>query len=107
MNIENILRSTDHRPWPIPANSWSYYQEWNNAIFLHWEVEAERAKKSMCQKNFKLTLYKESLGFLLLHLPWEKIRPKNLPYFNPISNFHEINIRTYVKSQRKKQVFTF
>lgn len=35
----------------------------------------------------------------------EKIRPKNLPSFAPISNFDEINIRTYVKSNDKTGVY--
>ncbi len=35
----------------------------------------------------------------------EKIRPKHLPYFPPISNFHEINIRTYIKSKGKTGVY--
>ena len=34
-----------------------------------------------------------------------KIRPRNLPYFPPISNFHEINIRTYVKANNKTGVY--
>ncbi|MCG9792921.1 DUF2071 domain-containing protein [Flavobacterium algicola] len=35
----------------------------------------------------------------------EKIRPKNLPAFPPISDFDEINIRTYVKSKYKTGVY--
>ena len=35
----------------------------------------------------------------------EKIRPRNLPSFSPISNFDEINIRTYIKSNNKSGVY--
>lgn len=35
----------------------------------------------------------------------ENIRPKNLPSFPPISDFDEINIRTYVKSNNKTGVY--
>lgn len=35
----------------------------------------------------------------------EKIRPRYLPSFSPISNFDEINIRTYVKSANKTGVY--
>ena len=35
----------------------------------------------------------------------EKIRPAYLPSFSPISDFHEINVRTYVKSEGKKGVY--
>ena len=39
MTIREILKTTDHRPWEIPAENWKYYQEWNHSIFLHWEVD--------------------------------------------------------------------
>jgi len=35
----------------------------------------------------------------------EKIRPRYFPYFSPISNFDEINIRTYVKLKSKKGIY--
>lgn len=35
----------------------------------------------------------------------EKIRPKNFPCFSPISDFDEINIRTYVRSHNKAGVY--
>lgn len=104
MNIENILRSTDHRPWPIPANSWSYYQEWNNAIFLHWEVELSELKKYV-PKELQIDTLQGKPWVSVVAFTMEKIRPKNLPYFNPISNFHEINIRTYVKANGKTGVY--
>ena len=105
MNIEEILRSTDHRPWPIPTNSWSYYQEWNNAIFLHWEVELSELKKHV-PKELQIDTFQGKTWVSVVAFTMEKIRPKNLPYFNPISNFHEINISTYVKANGK-QVFIF
>ena len=27
-----------------PKRSWKFYQEWNEAIFLHWEVNPELIK---------------------------------------------------------------
>ena len=104
MNIEEILRSTDHRLRPIPTNSWSYYQEWNNAIFLHWEVELSELKKHV-PKELQIDTFQGKPWVSVVAFTMEKIRPKNLPYFNPISNFHEINIRTYVKANGKTGVY--
>ena len=42
MSIKEILNITKHRPWEIPIENWKFYQEWNNAIFLHWEVELRK-----------------------------------------------------------------
>ena len=37
MKIQEILIHKQHRPWKMPSENWSFYQEWNNAIFLHWQ----------------------------------------------------------------------
>jgi hypothetical protein len=35
-----LLTATAHRPYLLPAGPWRYYQEWNEALFLHWRVPA-------------------------------------------------------------------
>ena len=104
MNIKNILGSTEHRPWLIPQENWKYYQEWNKAIFLHWEVELSELKKYV-PKELEIDTINGKPWVSLVAFSMEKIRPRNLPYFSPISNFHEINIRTYVKANNKTGVY--
>lgn len=38
-SVTEILKSISHRTWENPKKNWSFYQEWNNAIFLHWEID--------------------------------------------------------------------
>lgn len=37
--IGEILNISSHRPWGMPHGTWRYYQEWNDVIFLHWQVD--------------------------------------------------------------------
>lgn len=104
MKINEILNSTVHRPWKMPSESWRFYQEWNRAIFLHWEVELEELLKFVPQE-LEIDLFEGKPWVSLVAFTMEKIRPKYLPAFPPISNFHEINIRTYVKSKGKTGVY--
>lgn len=104
MTIQEILNTTEHRPWNIPAESWKFYQEWNDAIFLHWEVELTELKKFV-PKELEIDLFDGKPWVSVVAFTMEKIRPKNLPPFPPISNFDEINIRTYVKSKNKTGVY--
>ena len=104
MTIREILNTTKHRPWKIPAESWKFYQEWNNAIFLHWQVELKELKKFV-PKELEIDLFKGKPWVSVVAFTMEKIRPKNLPSFPPISDFDEINIRTYVKSNNKTGVY--
>jgi len=45
MTNQAILNTIDHRPWKLPSSQWSYYQEWNNAVFLHWQVDLNVLKE--------------------------------------------------------------
>lgn len=45
MNPSQLQKETAHRPWPLPRTKWKYYQEWNDAIFLHWPVEKKELEK--------------------------------------------------------------
>ena len=104
MRIKDILNTTEHRPWNMPTENWKFYQEWNNAIFLHWEVDLEELKKHV-PKELEIDLFEGKPWVSVVAFTMEKIRPKHLPYFPPISNFHEINIRTYIKSKNKTGVY--
>ena len=104
MTVQKILKSTEHRPWEIPAETWKYYQEWNRAIFLHWEVDLEELKKFV-PKGLEIDLFSGKPWVSIVAFSMEKIRPKNLPSFPPISNFEEVNIRTYVKANNKTGVY--
>ncbi len=104
MTIQEILNKTEHRPWKIPNENWKFYQEWNDAIFLHWQVDLTKLRE-LVPKELEIDLFNGNPWVSMVAFTMEKVRPKNLPAFSPISNFDEINIRTYVKSNNKAGVY--
>ena len=104
MSIRELLKMTSHRPWKIPNENWKFYQEWNNVIFLHWQVDIEELKKFV-PKELEIDLFNGKPWISIVAFTMENIRPRNLPPFPPISNFDEVNIRTYVKSNDKTGVY--
>ena len=104
MTIKEILNTTNHRPWKMPSSGWKFYQEWNNAIFLHYQVDLKELEKKV-PKELEIDLYEGKPWVSVVAFTMEKIRHKNLPAFSPISDFDEINIRTYVKSNNKTGVY--
>lgn len=104
MTIKEIVNTNEHRPWKMPTESWKFYQEWNNALFLHWQVELSELKKFV-PNELEIDLFDRKPWVSVVAFTMEKIRPKNLPSFSPISDFDEINIRTYVKSNNKTGVY--
>ncbi|QDH78447.1 DUF2071 domain-containing protein [Echinicola soli] len=104
MRIRELLQIKDHRPWELPKRKWSYYQEWNDAVFLHWPVD-ETALRKWVPAELEIDFFDGQAWISVVAFTMEKIRPRNLPPFPPISNFHEINIRTYVKYKGKQGVY--
>ncbi len=104
MTIREILKDTAHRPWPMPTTPWKFYQEWNRAIFLHWEVDYDELEK-LVPASLEIDLIDGKPWVSLVAFTMEKIRPRYLPAFKPISDFDEINVRTYVKAPNKSGVY--
>ncbi len=104
MKIRDILQEINHRPWEIPTHNWKYYQEWNDVVFLHWKVEESELRKYV-PKELEIDVIDGSAWISLVGFNMENIRPRQLPSFAPISNFFEINIRTYVRFNNKTGVY--
>lgn len=104
MNIKEILSITEHRPWAIPSEKWKYYQEWNDVIFLHWQVDIQELQ-NVIPADLEIDLFEGKPWVSLVAFTMEKVRPRYLPSFSPVSDFYEINIRTYVKKENKAGVY--
>ncbi|MBW3467515.1 YqjF family protein [Arthrospiribacter ruber] len=102
--MEEILNDVSHRPFEIPNGSWVYYQEWNRALFLHWEVPFDLLRKCV-PSNFNIDTFEGKCYISLVAFTMEKIRPKFLPSVGFVSDFDEINVRTYIDNDHKKGVY--
>lgn len=104
MKTSTILRSHPKRPWSIPQQKWEYYQEWNDVLFLHFIVSFDELR-SLVPENLILDDFNQQYFVSIVCFKMEKIRPINFPSFPLISDFHEINIRTYIKNDDKPGVY--
>ena len=104
--MDHILSQKNHRPYELPKQSWRFYQQWNQVLFFHWAVDAELLR-ALLPKKLELDLFDGKAYVSLVPFSMQQIRPKYLPSFQPISDFHEVNIRTYVKKDGKGGVYFF
>jgi len=102
--IEALLNYISHRPWALPKGRWNYYQEWNNSLFLHWKVPTSELT-NLVPKGISVDTFNGESWISLVAFTMERIRPRNLPSVSMISDFHEINIRTYVSNNNKSGVY--
>jgi len=102
--LSDILLHTQHRPWPLPVGNYSYYQEWNDVLFFHWKITPESIQH-LIPKGLQLDTIDGNAWISLVAFTMEEIRPKGLPAVSFISNFDEINLRTYVIKDGKPGVY--
>lgn len=102
--IDEILKDVAHRPFEMPQGNWIYYQEWNRALFLHWAVPYELLRKCV-PSSLNIDTFEGNCYVSLVAFTMEKIRPKYLPPVSYISDFDEINVRTYIDNDGKKGVY--
>ncbi len=103
-SIKDILQETKHRPYALPPGRWVYYQEWNRAIFLHWKVPVGTLRKCVPQA-LNLDTFEGDAYISLVAFTMEQIRPRYLPAVSLVSDFHEINLRTYIDNDERKGVY--
>lgn len=104
MKSFEILKQKNHRPFEYPKNNWTVYQEWNKAVFLHWEVNPDLIKP-LLPKGIELDILNGKTWVSLVAFDMNNIGIKNIlkpPY---ISDFQEINIRVYVICNGKPSVY--
>jgi uncharacterized protein len=106
IGADSILFATQHRPWPAPMTPWVMTQRWNDLLFLHFEVPAEKLR-ALVPAALTLDTYQQR-GWVSITPFWmSQLRPAGVPSLPWVSHFGEVNVRTYVKYQGKSGVYFF
>jgi uncharacterized protein len=100
------LEETAHRPWPLADASWIMTQSWHDLLFAHWPVDKELLR-SKVPDGFALDLFDDQawLGIIPFHMT--NVAPRGLPALPWVSEFPELNVRTYVTVKNKPGVYFF
>jgi hypothetical protein len=71
------------------------YQRWESLLFLHWRVSPERVQETL-PEGLSVDTYKGDAFVGITPFFMHNVRPVGLPAVPWISNFQELNVRTYV-----------
>ena len=71
------------------------YQAWQKLLFLHWQVEVEEIQK-MLPEGLRVDTFEGRAYVGVVPFYMRNIRPRYLPSLPWVSNFLELNVRTYV-----------
>lgn len=106
MTADELLSHHAHRPFPLPQSSWVMRQEWHNLLFAHWPVPAD-VLRPLVPKELPLDLWQGTAYLGVVPFVIRNLRPHGVPSIPPLSNFAEINVRTYVTVDDKPGVYFF
>lgn len=80
---------------PQPNDTRVMFQEWCDLLFLHWEMDPVLLASTL-PSGLHLDTF-EGRAFLgVVPFYMKNVRPRFLPAVGPLSNFLEMNLRTYV-----------
>jgi uncharacterized protein len=103
MHPSDILRATEHRPWPLPRMPWIMRQTWRELLFAHWPVPPESLRSRM-PAGLELDTYDGQAWVGVVPFRMTNVRLRALPAVPTAGEFPELNVRTYVVAQRKPGV---
>jgi uncharacterized protein YqjF (DUF2071 family) len=104
--LKKALNKTEHRPYPLPKGPWVLRMRWRDLLFMHWTVP-ESFLRPLIPPVLELETFNGAawLGVTPFHM--ERTRPRFLPAVPLLSNFPELNVRTYVSAEGKPGIWFF
>ncbi len=81
-------------------------QTWNDLLFAHWRVNAERLR-ALVPGCFELDLFDGEAWLAVVPFHMTNVTPRLVPAMPWISAFPELNVRTYVRVGDRPGVFFF
>lgn len=101
-----IERDVTHRPWPLPSGPWLMFQSWRDLLFMHWPVPAA-ALRPLVPEPLAIDTHGGSAWIGITPFRITGLRAHLLPAVPGLSDFPELNVRTYVRYGDKAGVWFF
>jgi uncharacterized protein len=99
-----LLQKTRHRPYPLPSRKWVYYQEWKDVLFLHWKADTNLLR-ALVPLPLEIDTLNDDAWLSVVLFSGEKFHPRYAFPIPAISNFLQVNIRTYVNYQNRPGIY--
>jgi uncharacterized protein len=103
---EKILNRTEHRPYPVPTDPWALFMGWHDLLFMHWPVPEDALRPSI-PSALSLDTFDGSAWLGITPFRMSGVRPRFLPSVPWLSDFPELNVRTYVMAEDKPGIWFF
>jgi uncharacterized protein len=99
-----VTRVREHRPWPMPQRRWVMAQTWKDLLFAHWDVDPP-ALRALVPPPLTLDTLDDRAWISVTPFVVRNLRPRLGPPVPWLSNFAEINVRTYVVAAGRPGIY--
>lgn len=82
------------------------FMSWRDLLFMHWPV-AESTLRPLIPSALRLDTFDGSAWLGITPFSMNGTRPRFLPSVPPLSNFPELNVRTYVTAEGRPGIWFF
>ena len=103
---KTILERVAHRPWQLPDGPWLMTQTWHDLLFTHWPVGTDELRP-LVPRAFELDTFARQSWIGVVPFFMTNVAPRGIPAVSWISEFPELNVRTYVRSGDRPGVYFF
>lgn len=104
--MDEILKHTAHRPWPLPRGPWIMKQKWHDLLFAHWPVAVE-AVRALIPPGLEIDTFGGQAWLGVVPFRMSGVRTRETMGMPGLSQFPELNVRTYVTRDEKPGVWFF
>ncbi len=101
-----VLATADHRPYPLPEGPWVLSMSWHDLLFMHWPVP-EGWLRPLVPPALSLDTFDGWAWLGVVPFRMTDVGPRLFPKIPALSDFPEINLRTYVTHDGKPGVWFF
>jgi uncharacterized protein len=104
--MDQILKHTGHRPWPLPRDPWIMKQVWHDLLFAHWPVAVD-ALRPLIPAQLEIDTFGGQAWLGVVPFRMSGVRARGTMAMPGLSRFPELNVRTYVVRDGKPGVWFF
>ena len=100
------LEHLGHRPWPPPLRGWVMGQTWEELLFAHWRVPVETLREHV-PADLEIDEHDGSAWLGITPFRVTGLRARGTLPLPFVSEFLELNVRTYVRAEEKPGIWFF
>jgi uncharacterized protein len=89
--LENRLKMRERPQHRTPV----MYQKWENLLFLHWEYDPQTIQQTL-PNGLYVDTFDDKAYLGIVPFSMRDVRPRLFPVIPGMSDFEELNVRTYV-----------